>query len=154
MSDNSTSWEDIADFIQDASRQMREFGLTTLDVEHDGSRVRIKIEAPRLAKSGSAAGEPVLSALVEQSAPIASTDDHVVISPMIGTFYASSSPGDPPFVEEGDEVEVGQVIGIIEAMKIMNEITSEFDGTISRIMVRNAQAVEYGQPLFHIAPGN
>jgi acetyl-CoA carboxylase biotin carboxyl carrier protein len=154
MTDNSTSWEDIADFIQDASRQMREFGLTTLDVEHGGSRVRIKIEAPRITKSAGVYAESAISAFVEQSAPSASNDDHVVTSPMIGTFYASSGPGEPPFVEEGDEVEVGQVIGIIEAMKIMNEITSEHDGTISKIMVRNAQAVEYGQPLFHIAPGD
>jgi acetyl-CoA carboxylase biotin carboxyl carrier protein len=80
--------------------------------------------------------------------------EQVVTSPMIGTFYASPSPGEPVFVEEGDEVEVGQVIGIIEAMKIMNEITSEFEGTISRILVKNAQAVEYGQPLFHIAPND
>ena len=69
-----------------------------------------------------------------------------------GTFYASPSPGEPPFIQEGDEVEVGQVIGIIEAMKIMNEITSEHEGMISKILVQNAQAVEYGQPLLHITP--
>ena len=78
----------------------------------------------------------------------------MVTSPMIGTFYASPSPGEPPFVQEGDEVEVGQVIGIIEAMKIMNEITSEHDGVISKILVKNAQAVEYGQPLVHITPSD
>lgn len=150
MPDNSASWEDIADFIQDAARQMREYGLTTLDVEHEGSRVRIKIDAPRLVKTGQAADIPVVQTTI--ASPISSESaDQVVTSPMIGTFYASPSPGDPAFVQEGDDVEVGQVIGIIEAMKIMNEITSEYEGTISRILVKNAQAVEYGQPLFHIA---
>lgn len=150
MPDNSASWEDIADFIQDAARQMREYGLTTLDVEHEGSRVRIKIDAPRLVKTGQAADIPVVQATI--ASPISSESaDQVVTSPMIGTFYASPSPGDPVFVQEGDDVEVGQVIGIIEAMKIMNEITSEYEGTISKILVKNAQAVEYGQPLFHIA---
>jgi acetyl-CoA carboxylase biotin carboxyl carrier protein len=153
MPDNSASWEDIADFIQDAARQMREFGLTTLDVEHDGSRVRIKIDAPRIVHAEPAAGAPLVHATVSQ--PAASTSvDLVVTSPMIGTFYASPSPSDPPFVQEGDVVEVGQVIGIIEAMKIMNEITCEHEGTISQILVKNAQAVEYGQPLFHIAPAD
>jgi acetyl-CoA carboxylase biotin carboxyl carrier protein len=153
MPDNSASWEDIADFIQDAARQMREYGLTTLDVEHDGSRVRIKIEAPRVVKSGQVVDLPAVQASMPSPASSDSAEQ-VVTSPMIGTFYASPSPGEPVFVEEGDEVEVGQVIGIIEAMKIMNEITSEFEGTISRILVKNAQAVEYGQPLFHIAPND
>jgi acetyl-CoA carboxylase biotin carboxyl carrier protein len=153
MPDNSASWEDIADFIQDAARQMREYGLTTLDVEHDGSRVRIKIEAPRVAKAGQVVDLPAVQASMPSPASSDSAEQ-VVTSPMIGTFYASPSPGEPVFVEEGDEVEVGQVIGIIEAMKIMNEITSEFEGTISRILVKNAQAVEYGQPLFHIAPND
>jgi acetyl-CoA carboxylase biotin carboxyl carrier protein len=152
MPDNSASWEDIADFIQDAARQMREYGLTTLDVEHDGSRVRIKIDAPRVVRAEAVSGEPVVHATVAPIPAAAATADNVITSPMIGTFYASPSPGEPPFVEEGDEVEVGQVIGIIEAMKIMNEITSEHAGVISKILVKNAQAVEYGQPLVHITP--
>ncbi|MEZ4505578.1 MAG: acetyl-CoA carboxylase biotin carboxyl carrier protein [Thermomicrobiales bacterium] len=151
MPDNAASWEDIADFIQDAARQMREFGLTTLDVEHEGSRVRIKIEAPRKVVVDSAPE----TVSVQTSTPAPSKQDDgqlVVTSPMIGTFYASPSPGEPPFVQEGDEVEAGQVIGIIEAMKIMNEITSEHGGIVSKILVTNAQPVEYGQPLVHITP--
>jgi acetyl-CoA carboxylase biotin carboxyl carrier protein len=151
MADNSDSWEDIADFIQDAARQMREYGLTVLEVEHGGSRVRIKIDKPRVAHI-----EPTgeMAVVQQTSAPSLRYEpgQHVIASPMIGTFYASPSPGEPAFVQEGDEVEVGQVVGIIEAMKIMNEITSELDGVISRILVRNAQAVEYGQPLFEIRP--
>lgn len=153
MPDNSASWEDIADFIQDAARQMREYGLTTLDVEHDGSRVRIKIDAPRIVRSEQIASAPVAHVSVTHASTTDSSD-LVITSPMIGTYYGSPSPGDPPFVEEGDLVDVGQVIGIIEAMKIMNEITSEYEGRISKILVKNAQAVEYGQPLFSIAPGD
>ena len=153
MPDNSASWEDIADFIQDAARQMREYGLTTLDVEHDGSRVRIKIDAPR--KAHAEVSQESISNQTSTPAPSKQESGHLVVtSPMIGTFYASPGPGEPPFVNEGEEVEVGQVIGIIEAMKIMNEITSEHEGVISKILVKNAQAVEYGQPLVHIAPND
>lgn len=153
MSDNPVSWEEIASFIQDAAQQMREFGLTTLDVEHGGSRVRIKIDAPRTV----GADVPSDSIAVESlprgtSRPVDS--GRVISSPMIGTFYASPSPGEPPFVEEGDSIEAGQVVGIIEAMKIMNEITSDFDGVIGTILVRNGQAVEYGQTLFEILPNS
>jgi acetyl-CoA carboxylase biotin carboxyl carrier protein len=151
MPDNSASWEDIADFIQDAARQMREYGLTTLDVEHGGSRVRIKIEAPRKAIAETTSES--LAVQTTTTAPSkAESGELVITSPMIGTFYASPSPGEPPFVQEGDRVEVGQVIGIIEAMKIMNEITSEYEGIVSKILVKNAQAVEYGQPLAQITP--
>ena len=75
---------------------------------------------------------------------------HVVTAPMIGTFYASPSPGEAPFVSVGDSVETGQVIGIIEAMKIMNEIAADRSGTISEVFAANAQPVEYGSPLIRI----
>lgn len=73
--------------------------------------------------------------------------EQVIVAPMVGTFYAASAPNQPPFVNEGDPVEPGQPVGIIEAMKMMNEIEAEFAGTISRILVQNAEPVEYGQPL-------
>ena len=151
MADNSDSWEDIADFIQDAARQMREFGLTVLDVEHGGSRVRMKIDKPRVANLDPV-GETIVAQLSQAPAHRQEPEQHVISSPMIGTFYASPGPGEPAFVQEGDGVEVGQVVGIIEAMKIMNEITSDLDGVVARILVGNAQAVEYGQPLFEILP--
>ncbi len=151
MTENAASWDDIAEFIQDAARQMREYGLTTLDVEHDGSRVRIKIEASRKAMTG-ASHESLVIQTTAAAPSRQESGQLVVTSPMIGTFYASSSPGEAPFVQEGDEVEVGQVIGIIEAMKIMNEITSDHGGIITRILAQNAQAVEYGQPLMHLSP--
>jgi acetyl-CoA carboxylase biotin carboxyl carrier protein len=75
---------------------------------------------------------------------------HVVKSPMVGTYYTSSSPESKPFVQVGTVVKEGETICIIEAMKILNEIEADKSGTITRILVDNGQAVEYGQPLFHI----
>ncbi|WP_028950242.1 acetyl-CoA carboxylase biotin carboxyl carrier protein [Sulfurihydrogenibium subterraneum] len=75
---------------------------------------------------------------------------HVIKSPLVGTFYRSPSPGAPPFVEEGDMVSKGQVLCIIEALKVMNEIESDVDGRVAKILVENGQPVEYGQELFYI----
>lgn len=76
--------------------------------------------------------------------------DKVVTSPLVGTFYSSSSPDAESFVKVGDRVKKGQVLGIIEAMKLMNEIESEYDGVVEAILVNNEDVVEYGQPLFRI----
>ncbi len=75
---------------------------------------------------------------------------HVIKSPLVGTFYRSPSPGAPPFVEEGDTVSKGQVLCIIEALKVMNEIESDVNGKVVKILVENGQPVEYGQELFYI----
>ncbi|PXX52348.1 acetyl-CoA carboxylase biotin carboxyl carrier protein [Hungatella effluvii] len=76
--------------------------------------------------------------------------DKIVASPLVGTFYNSSSPDAEPFVKVGDTVKKGQTLGIIEAMKLMNEIESEFDGVVEAVLVTNENVVEYGQPLFRI----
>ena len=76
----------------------------------------------------------------------------MISSPLVGTFYASPDPEAPPFVSVGDKVKAGQVIGIIEAMKLMNEVEAEFDGKIEKILVENEQVIEYGQPLFMVKP--
>ena len=76
----------------------------------------------------------------------------MVTAPMVGTFYASPSPKEPPYVRVGDEVRPGDVLGIIEAMKIMNEIECELHGRVTEVLVENGQAVEYGQPLLVIEP--
>ena len=86
-----------------------------------------------------------------EAAAAAESDDHVVKSPMVGTFYRSSSPEAAPFVEVGTQVKEGQTICIIEAMKILNEIEADKSGTITQIVAQNGQAVEYGAPLFVIA---
>ena len=84
------------------------------------------------------------------AAPKTRPNEHVVTAPMVGTFYAAPSPGAKPFVEIGDEVKVGQVLCIIEAMKMMNQIESDKAGRITSIMARNGDPVEFGQPLFVI----
>ena len=92
-----------------------------------------------------AAGLPAGSE--EQKADMAG---QVVKAPLVGTFYSASSPDAEPFVKEGDTVKKGQVLGIIEAMKLMNEIESEYDGVVEAVLVGNEEVVEYGQPLFRI----
>ncbi|MGH9860313.1 MAG: acetyl-CoA carboxylase biotin carboxyl carrier protein [Candidatus Acidiferrales bacterium] len=77
---------------------------------------------------------------------------HIVKSPIVGTFYASSNPASPPFVKAGDQIVTGQVLCIVEAMKLMNEIESDVAGELVRVLVENGQAVEYGQALFAIRP--
>lgn len=79
---------------------------------------------------------------------------NAITSPMVGTFYQAKSEGSEPFVTVGDRVRKGQVIGIIEAMKLMNEIESDFDGTVEEILVKNKDMVEYGQVLVRIKPNN
>ena len=83
-----------------------------------------------------------------ESAAKPKPNEHVITAPMVGTFYASPSPGAKPFVEIGDEVKIGQVLCIIEAMKMMNQIEADRAGRITSIMARNGDPVEFGQPLF------
>ena len=93
------------------------------------------------------AGEAAAAAAPAPEAAAAPTG-HVVKSPMVGTFYRSASPGSKPFAEVGAPIKEGDPICIVEAMKIMNEIEADMSGTVSKILVENGQAVEYGQPLF------
>jgi len=98
---------------------------------------------------------PVTStAAAEPAAPAAGAEEeagvHIIRSPIVGTFYESPSPGAPPFVKPGDKVSIGQVLCIIEAMKLMNEIESDFAGELVKRFVSNGQPVEYGQPLFAV----
>jgi acetyl-CoA carboxylase biotin carboxyl carrier protein len=93
------------------------------------------------------AGEAPAAAVPAAEVAAAPTG-HVVKSPMVGTFYRSASPGSKPFVEIGSAIKEGDPICIVEAMKIMNEIEADMSGTVSKILVENGQAVEFGQPLF------
>lgn len=87
------------------------------------------------------------------AAPTAAAEEvHIVRSPIVGTYYESPSPGSPPFVKPGDVVEVGQVLCIVEAMKLMNEIEADVAGEILKCLVKNGQPIEYGQELFAIRP--
>jgi len=104
---------------------------------------------PAAAAAAPVAAAPVAGAAPAAAAP-ATPQGHVVKSPMVGTFYRSSSPGAAPFVEVGTQVKEGETVCIIEAMKILNEIEADKTGTITQILGENGQAVEYGQPLFII----
>jgi len=104
--------------------------------------------APVLAPAAPVAAAAPAAAPAAAEAPVET--GHVVKSPMVGTFYRASSPGAKAFAEVGDVVKAGQAVCIIEAMKIMNEIEADQDGTITKILVDNGQPVEYGQPLFII----
>jgi acetyl-CoA carboxylase biotin carboxyl carrier protein len=122
-------------------------GIADLSLETASVKLRLRSGQP----IGVVARPPM--PVAEASAPqIDDTDTIVVPAPMIGTFYRSPKPGEPSFVEIGDSVDVGQTIGIIEAMKIMNEITSESAGIVAEILVGNGQAVEFGQPLLRLEP--
>lgn len=107
-------------------------------------------------QSSGALAAPSQGSPREESAAAAAVDEeaalHTVKSPIVGTFYEAASPGTPPFVKPGDQVEVGQVLGIIEAMKLMNEIESDMAGEVVRRIAGNGQPVEYGQVLFLIKP--
>jgi len=148
-----------------------EKGIAEFELEREDVKVRIKragdqsapavqyIPAPVLGSAPAvavpAAGAPVGGTTAEPAQPAREEDgQQTVKSPIVGTFYESPSPGAPPFVKIGDQVEVGQVLCIIEAMKLMNEIESEYAGEILKRLVQNGQPVEYGQPLFAVRPRN
>lgn len=97
-----------------------------------------------------AAQSAVQNQITGQAASAETFTGNVVKSPLVGTYYAASSPESAPFVKVGDKVNKGQVLGIVEAMKLMNEIESEFEGTVKEILVENEKMVEFGQPMFVI----
>ncbi len=135
-------------------------GIGELELTSGGRSVRISatgcMPAATVAVSAPApvrAAEPAAAApAAPAAAPAASDKYKVITSPMVGTFYRAPAPDADPFVENGDAVDVGQTVCIIEAMKLMNEIESEFKGRIVQILVENAQPVEFGQKLFLVDP--
>ncbi len=116
-------------------------------VKGGGVVVQQMMAQPMMAQPVAAAAAPVAEAA---PAVAAAPAGHAVKSPMVGTFYRSSSPGAKPFIEIGAQVKEGETLCIIEAMKILNEIEADKSGTVTRVMAENGQAVEYGQPLFVI----
>jgi acetyl-CoA carboxylase biotin carboxyl carrier protein len=140
-----TAPERVADLVQSLAAVMRQSSITELDLDLGDVSVRLR----RPASDRDSAAELRLN---NQS--LAPTEPHppevFITAPMIGTFYAAATPGAQPFVAEGDDVYVGQTIGIIEAMKIMNEIAAERAGVVEAILVGNAQPVEYGSPLMRL----
>ena len=141
-----------------------ENSLTSFELEQGNTKISIKKKGPKVVQVAGAAGsvtgpaEEVVTVLDAQVQPAAEPkkaaadigSDKVVTSPLVGTFYSASSPDAEPFVKEGDTVKKGQVLGSIEAMKLMNAIESECDGVVEAVLVGNEEVVEYGQPLFRI----
>ena len=130
------------DEIAGIVRMMREQDLVELELERDGVRVRL-----RRAEPGGGSG---VAARPAPTAVSGAGDLLVVPAPVVGTFYRASAPDASPFVEVGASVSRGDVLGIIEAMKLMNEITAQVDGEVVEICADNGQAVQYGQRLFTI----
>lgn len=123
-------------------------GLSSLELEE--GNLKIKMEKP---------SEPAVTPAVQKPSAIITTNEETtttkqeeknITSPLVGTFYRAKSPADAPYVKEGDYVHTGDVICMIEAMKTMNEIQADKDGTIHKILVEDGEMVEYGQPLFTI----
>ncbi|EQD52386.1 Acetyl-CoA biotin carboxyl carrier [mine drainage metagenome] len=134
---------------------LEESGIAEIEIKEGEEAVRISRmptgSAVIRALPQIAAGTPIEApAAPAAEAPKARSNEHVVTAPMVGTFYASPTPGAKPFVEIGDEIKIGQVLCIIEAMKMMNQIEADRAGRITSVMARNGDPVEYGQPLFVI----
>jgi acetyl-CoA carboxylase biotin carboxyl carrier protein len=140
--------------------------VTELTIEEAGTKLRVRRgvaggSVPALLVQGPGATHPAApaaalaqaataAAAAPAAAPAAKATDKTVTSPFVGTFYRAPNPGAPPFVEPGQRVEKGQTLCIVEAMKLMNEIEADASGVVRRILVENAQPVEYGQALFVI----
>jgi acetyl-CoA carboxylase biotin carboxyl carrier protein len=153
--------------IQDLIKFVSKSGVNEVSIEEQDFKITIKTnqeptfvaaqpQQQIVAQVPAAAPAPAAAAPAAVApAPVASDDTSKYItvkSPMIGTFYRSSNPEKPSFVNVGDEVSAGQVVCIIEAMKLFNEIESEVSGRIVKVLVENAQPVEYDQPLFLVEP--
>jgi acetyl-CoA carboxylase biotin carboxyl carrier protein len=152
------TFEQIKELIDLVAR----LGVAGVEVERSGFRLRIEGRAGAAAPA-SAVAEPLAAAapaataaagvaapVIEEEATAVPAGAHVVSSPIVGTFYASPSPDADPYVQVGDRVRVGQVLCIVEAMKLMNEIECDVDGVVLAVYPKNAQPVEYGEPLFAV----
>jgi len=140
------------DQLRELIRLLDESNLTEIEVEHDDDRIRVRRDpAPVAVASRAVAPTSVAGSTQPSGATDPEEDDgNYVTSPFVGTFYRAPSPESDAFVELGDSFTQGQVLCIVEAMKLMNEIESEVAGTVVEILVENGKPVEYGDRLFRI----
>jgi acetyl-CoA carboxylase biotin carboxyl carrier protein len=139
---------------------LEESGISELEISEGEESVRISRHPRAGVQVAATQAMPLYAAPAAPAAPaVAATsageraprnDEHTVTSPMVGTYYASASPGAKPFVEIGSEIKVGQILCIIEAMKMMNQIESDKEGRVTAMLAKNGEPVEFGQPLFII----
>jgi len=143
------------DQLRELIRLLDEANLTEIEVKHDDDRIRVRRD-PAL---GAAAADSVAPVTAQGPEPVGASsapeddDGAYLTSPFVGTFYRAPSPDGDPFVDVGDSVVPGQVLCIVEAMKLMNEIEAEAAGTIVEVLVENGKPVEYGDRLFRIEIG-
>ena len=148
------------DELKQVLEMVREHDLTELELERPDFKIRVRkgpsgqLQAVTPVAAVVAAPAPVAPSAVAapMAVPAEDVDLAVLKSPIVGTFYRSSEPGSAPFTDVGSRVKKGQVLCIIEAMKLMNEITSDVDGEVVKVFVENGQAVQYGERLFAIRP--
>ncbi|MCG8352748.1 MAG: acetyl-CoA carboxylase biotin carboxyl carrier protein [Chloroflexales bacterium] len=166
-----TSDQSIADFGLDAVRELLQLigqtDITEILIERGNIKLHIKRgnsapgqTTPQALPAPNPGYTPIPASSMAKPTPHDDLANHqiempagyTVTAPMVGTFYAQPSPKEQPFVREGEEVHAGDIVGIIEAMKMMNEIECEVSGRVARILAKNGQPVEYGQPLMVIEP--
>jgi acetyl-CoA carboxylase biotin carboxyl carrier protein len=143
------------ELIRELARLLEETGLSEIEFERDGQRVRVARHAPTAVVAASraiAAVEAAAVPLLENAPPDPAQHPGVVTSPMVGTAYVASEPGARPFVDVGSRVNAGDTLLIIEAMKTMNQIPSPRAGTVIQVLVEDGQPVEFGEPLMIIEP--
>jgi oxaloacetate decarboxylase (Na+ extruding) subunit alpha len=145
-----------AERIREIIRIVQETGIGEVTIEEGETRVTIRRSDEELETGAARVDVPATGGTAaEEPPPVLPRDDTIRIeSPMVGTFYRAPEPGAAPFVEEGDPVEPGQTLCILEAMKLMNEVKAEVEAVVRRICVENAQAVQYGELLFELEPLN
>jgi acetyl-CoA carboxylase biotin carboxyl carrier protein len=162
--------QDLKD-LRELIEFLKQYQVAEFDLDRGDLKIRLKFAQPEAASSGlsdlarlvanapagtSATPAPTASPtdtaepVAAEPPPDSEVELHIVKSPIVGTFYGSPSPGAPPFVSPGDRVEKGQVICIVEAMKLMNEIETDAGGEVVKCLVSNGQPIEFGQPLFSI----
>ncbi len=161
--------QDIQD-LKELIEFLKQYQVAEFDLDRGDLKIRLKFSQPESSSTSlSELARLVAAAPAGQAAPIAvaapssattpaaaapvQEDLHIVKSPIVGTYYGSPSPGASPFVSPGDRVEKGQVICIVEAMKLMNEIEADISGEIVKCLVTNGQPIEFGQPLFSMRAG-
>ena len=161
---NQKELKDLIDFL--VEKDITEFELERGDVKVRVKRgtepvvipapaVQLHTAAPISAVAPQPTSAPATTTATAPAPPAEAAEEaglHIVKSPIVGTYYEAPSPGSPPFIKVGDEVAAGQVLCIVEAMKLMNEIESDVAGEVVKILVTNNQPIEYGQSLFAIRP--
>ena len=141
------------EILKEIIKIVKENDLSEVCIEQNGLKIQVKQGYNQPAHAVYSVPVQTIDKTVPAIESETSVDDSVFISaPVIGTFYEASEPGEKPFVKVGDNVAAGQVICIIEAMKLMNEITADMDCEVLEIMVKNGQTVEYEKPLFRVRP--